>query len=77
MPASKNIAAVMVLAAYGLLAPACVSIPVPPTDFGSTKSGELGRLVISAKYEPNWIGTTQAALRSWSSNGKTVVKQAK
>lgn len=77
MRGSKNTALVMVLAAYGLLASACVSIPVPPTDIGSTKSGELGRLVISAKYEPNWIGATQAALRSWSSNGKTVVQPAK
>jgi hypothetical protein len=55
---------------------ACVSIPIPPTDMGAAKAGELGTLNVRvvAEYKPNWAGTTQAALRQWSGDGKTTKK---
>ena len=53
----------------------CVSFPIPPTDMGTTKAGELGtlKLRVAVEYKPNWAGVVQAGLRQWS-GGKQVVK---
>jgi hypothetical protein len=55
----------------------CVSIPIPPSDMGQTKQGELGTLVVKvvAQYQPNWAGTVQAGLRQWSGGGGKEVKK--
>jgi len=49
---------------WGVGAAGCVSVPVPPSDMGSLKAGQLG--VLQAKvvlaWKPNWLGVTQAAL---------------
>jgi hypothetical protein len=55
----------------------CVSIPIPPTDMGSAKAGELGTLKVRvvAEYKPNWAGTIQAGLRQWAGGGSKEVKK--
>ncbi len=51
--------AILALACAG-----CVSFPVPPSDMGGVKAGQLGRvrLQLTAKWEPDWQGVLQAAL---------------
>lgn len=42
----------------------CVAVPVPPLDAAGMKAGQLGRLrlVLTAKWEPNWNGVIDAVL---------------
>lgn len=42
----------------------CVSVPVPPSDMGNMKAGQLGNLEarIVVSYKPNWQGMAQAAV---------------
>ena len=73
--APKFIALAILALAWAALAVGCVSIPVPPSDMGSAKRGELGTLIVkvTAEYKPNWTGTLQAGLRHLSrGDGKTV-----
>jgi len=73
--APKLIALAILALAWAALVAGCVSVPVPPSDMGSAKRGELGTLILklTAEYKPNWQGTVQAALRHWAQpDGKTV-----
>lgn len=72
--AFKWIAAAILLAGFAMLATSCVSIPVPPSDMGGAKRGELGNLNIRVvcEYKPNWQGTMNAALRRLSGDNKEV-----
>lgn len=72
--APKLIALAILALAWAALVVGCVSVPVPPTDLGTTKRGELGTLIvkITAEYKPNWIGVTQAALRQFAGDNKEV-----
>ena len=73
--APKLIALAILALAWAALVAGCVSIPVPPSDMGSAKRGELGTLIVkvTAEYKPNWAGTLQAGLRHLSrGDGKTV-----
>jgi hypothetical protein len=65
--------------AAALVVGGCVSIPIPPSDMGGAKAGELGTLNVRivAEYKPNWQGTLQAGLRSWSGDNKEVKKPIK
>lgn len=62
--APKFIATAILAAIWAALAAGCVSVPIPPSDMGSMKAGQLGhveaRVVIS--YKPNWQGVGQAAV---------------
>lgn len=53
----------LIAAAWAACVVGCVSVPVPPSDMGNLKAGQLGnlqaRLVVS--YKPNWQGLAQAA----------------
>ena len=55
--------ATLIAASIALCVSGCVSVPVPPSDMGNMKAGQLGnlqaRLVVS--YKPNWQGVAQAA----------------
>ncbi len=61
--APKLIAAAILALIWAACAAGCVSVPVPPSDMGGMKAGQLGtlqaRLVVS--YKPNWQGVAQAA----------------
>jgi hypothetical protein len=74
--ASKFIALAILALAWVVLAAGCVSFPIPPTDMGTTKAGELGtlKLRVAVEYKPNWAGVVQAGLRQWSGGGKEVIK---
>jgi hypothetical protein len=74
--ASKFIALAILALAWVVLAVGCVSFPIPPTDMGNTKAGELGtlKLRVAVEYKPNWAGTVQAGLRQWAGSGKEVIK---
>jgi hypothetical protein len=74
--APKLIALAILALAWAALAAGCVSIPIPPSDMGTTKAGELGtlKLRVAVEYKPNWAGTVQAGLRQWSGGGKETVK---
>jgi hypothetical protein len=63
--------------AAALVIGGCVSIPIPPSDMGAAKAGELGtlHLRLAASYEPNWAGTVQAGLRQWAGGGGKEVKK--
>jgi hypothetical protein len=62
--APKLIALAILALIWAACAAGCVSVPVPPSDMGSLKAGQLG--VLQAKlvlaWKPNWTGVTQAAL---------------
>lgn len=62
--APKFIALAILALAWAACAAGCVSVPVPPSDMGNLKAGQLGnieaRVVIS--YKPNWQGVGQAAV---------------
>jgi hypothetical protein len=78
--APKRIAFAILAAIWAAGAVGCVSIPIPPTDMGSAKTGELGtlNLRVVAEYKPNWAGTVQAGLRQWAGgSGKEVIKPAR
>jgi hypothetical protein len=79
MMASRWIAAALLLAAFALFCTGCVSVPIPPTDMGSTKAGDLGSLNVRVvcEYKPNWTGMASAALRQWSGDEKTVKEPSK
>ena len=75
MRRATRFAAVATLAsAWAALVAGCVSFPVPPSDMGKVKRGELGTLIVKvvAEYKPNWTGTVQAGLRQWNVGGKEV-----
>ena len=61
--APKYVATAILALAWVVVAAGCVSIPIPPSDMGNIKAGQLGnlqaRLVVS--YQPNWQGVVQAA----------------
>ena len=61
--APKYVATAILALAWVVVAAGCVSIPIPPSDMGNIKAGQLGnlqaRLVFS--YKPNWQGVAQAA----------------
>lgn len=73
--APKQIASATLAGIWAAGAVGCVSLPIPPTDMGTTKAGELGTLKVrvAVEYQPNWAGVVQAGLRQWGS-GKEVVK---
>jgi hypothetical protein len=78
--ASKFIALAILALAWVVLAVGCVSFPIPPTDMGNTKAGELGtlKLRVAVEYKPNWAGVVQAGLRQWAGgSGKEVIKPAR
>lgn len=60
--ASRWIAAALLLAAFAMLCTGCVSVPIPPSDMGNMRAGQLGnleaRLVVT--YKPNFQGLVQA-----------------
>lgn len=62
--ASRWIAAALLLAAFAMFSTGCVSLPIPPSDMGGMKAGQLGnveaRIVVA--YKPNWQGLAQAAV---------------
>jgi len=74
--APKRIAFAILAAIWAACAAGCVSFPIPPTDMGTTKAGELGtlKLRVAVEYKPNWAGVVQAGLRQWSGGGKETVK---
>jgi len=61
--APKLIATAILALIWAACAAGCVSVPVPPSDIGNMKAGQLGnlqaRLVVA--YKPNWQGVAQAA----------------
>jgi hypothetical protein len=61
--APKLIAAVILTLFWGACAAGCVSVPVPPSDMGNMKAGQLGRIEarVVVAYKPNWQGVAQAA----------------
>jgi hypothetical protein len=75
----KLIAFAILALAWAALVAGCVSVPIPPTDMGSTKAGDLGSLNVRVvcEYKPNWTGMANAALRQWSGDGKTVKEPSK
>lgn len=60
--ASRWIAAALLLAAFALFCTGCVSVPIPPSDMGGMKAGQLGNLEarIVVAYKPNLQGLLQA-----------------
>ncbi len=67
----------LALAACTLAMAGCVSFPIPPSDMGGAKRGELGTLTLRvvAEYKPNIAGTMQAAMRKFApTDGKEVIK---
>lgn len=47
-----------------VVAAGCVSVPIPPSDMGGMKAGQLGNIEarIVVAYKPNWQGVAQAAV---------------
>ncbi len=62
--ASRWIAAALLLAAFALFCTGCVSFPIPPSDMGNMRAGQLGRVEarVVVAYKPNWQGVAQAAM---------------
>ena len=62
--AYRWIAAALLLAAFAWLCTGCVSVPVPPSDMGNVKAGQLGTLTakVVVAYQPNYQGLAQAAV---------------
>ena len=62
--APKFIALAILALAWAALVVGCVSVPIPPSDMGSMRAGQLGhveaRIVVA--YKPNWQGLSQAAV---------------
>lgn len=60
--APKFIAAAILALIWAALAAGCVSVPIPPSDMGNMRAGQLGnleaRLVVT--YKPNFQGLVQA-----------------
>ena len=61
--APKLIATAILGLAWVALVVGCVSVPVPPSDMGNMKAGQLGRIEarVVVAYKPNWQGVAQAA----------------
>jgi hypothetical protein len=61
--APKLIAVVILALLWAACAAGCVSVPVPPSDMGNMKAGQLGRIEarVVVAYKPNWQGVAQAA----------------
>ncbi len=61
--APKLIAAAILALLWAACAAGCVSVPVPPSDMGGMKAGQLGRIEarVVVAYKPNWQGVAQAA----------------
>jgi hypothetical protein len=61
--APKLIAAAILALIWAACAAGCVSVPVPPSDMGGMKAGQLGRIEarVVVAYKPNWQGVAQAA----------------
>ena len=62
--ASRWIAAALLLAAFAMFCTGCVSVPIPPSDMGGMKAGQLGNIEarVVVAYKPNWQGVAQAAV---------------
>ena len=62
--APKFIATAILALAWAALAAGCVSVPIPPSDMGNLKAGQLGNIEarIVVAYKPNWQGVAQAAV---------------
>ena len=62
--APKFIATAILALIWAALAAGCVSVPVPPSDMGGMKAGQLGNIEarIVVAYKPNWQGVAQAAV---------------
>ena len=62
--APKLIALAILALAWAALVVGCVSVPVPPSDMGGMKAGQLGNIEarIVVAYKPNWQGVAQAAV---------------
>ena len=62
--APKLIALAILASAWAALVVGCVSVPVPPSDMGGMKAGQLGNIEarIVVAYKPNWQGVAQAAV---------------
>lgn len=61
--APKLIALAIIALIWAACVVGCVSVPVPPSDMGSLKAGQLGNIEarIVVAYKPNWQGLGQAA----------------
>jgi hypothetical protein len=61
--APKLIAVVILALIWAACVAGCVSVPVPPSDMGNMKAGQLGRIEarVVVAYKPNWQGVAQAA----------------
>ena len=65
MRRAPNFIALAILAlAWAVLVVGCVSVPIPPSDMGGMKAGQLGNIEarIVVAYKPNWQGVAQAAV---------------
>lgn len=62
--APKLIATAILALAWAALVVGCVSVPIPPSDMGGMKAGQLGNIEarIVVAYKPNWQGVAQAAV---------------
>lgn len=62
--APKFIATAILALAWAALVAGCVSVPIPPSDMGGVKAGQLGNIEarIVVAYKPNWQGVGQAAV---------------
>lgn len=62
--APKFIATAILALAWAALVVGCVSVPIPPSDMGGMKAGQLGRVEarVVVAYKPNWQGVAQAAV---------------
>lgn len=60
----KFVALAILALAWAALAVGCVSVPIPPSDMGGMKAGQLGNLEarVVVAYKPNWQGMAQAAV---------------
>ncbi len=62
--APKFIATAILALAWAALAAGCVSVPIPPSDMGGMRAGQLGNIEarVVVAYKPNWQGVAQAAV---------------
>ena len=62
--APKFIATAILALCWVVAAAGCVIVPIPPSDMGNLKAGQLGNIEarIVVAYKPNWQGVAQAAV---------------
>jgi len=62
--APKFIATAILALIWAALVVGCVSVPIPPSDMGNMRAGQLGNIEarIVVAYKPNWQGVAQAAV---------------